>query len=515
MIKEDLVNNLGKIAQNGTKQLTEIISAGADISMTGQFSVSFYSACLVSERVVVIIKQSEHNEDEQHVWKITASGTFRVCDDSDNPYQIKRETEIYLKNDCANFCKEKTVTEIVNKHSQFVVFRINLLTSKEEEEKRFCVCFLFVLDIRTYGWGGSVAAFFFFKTKKKICDLLFVPKKAPFEPTSKEKNIKLFVQRVFIMNDCKNLCNEYLSLIRCVADIDNLTLNIGRESLQQNKIVKIQKNVVNKCSKLFGEIAENKADFKVFYDQFHNKLKLEINEESKNRKHVSEMNENQKHIYYITGESRANVKVSPFLEALNKIDFEVLFLVNPINEYAVQQFREYYVKKLVYVTKGLGLPLTEEEIKVSFLKKYTSLKKIKTLRIIYEKVAYGSLMKKIKEIMGDNVEKVIVSCQIVDSSCSLATVEYGWPEDIERIVNDLLTSGLSLADLLKFACRVHKLIKLCISAFLMMKIISRMKKQQKIFKKNKHLTSPTLQQKMPTWKRGNIYAIEKIYYSLL
>ncbi|ETO10644.1 heat shock protein HSP 90-beta, partial [Reticulomyxa filosa] len=104
MIKEDIVNNIVIIARSGTKKCIEI----------GQFDFGFYSAYLVSKRVVVINKQSEKNEDEQHVWKIKASGTFRVRNDSDNPYLIKRETETNLKDDCANFCKEETV----KKHSQ-------------------------------------------------------------------------------------------------------------------------------------------------------------------------------------------------------------------------------------------------------------------------------------------------------------------------------------------------------------------------------------------------------------
>jgi molecular chaperone HtpG len=192
---------------------------------------------------------------------------------------------------------------------------------------------------------------------------------------------------------------------------------------------------------MFKEISENKEDYKTFYEQFQKNLKLGIHEDSKNRKKLADllryhstksgdsfvslkeycerMKENQKFIYYITGESRAQVEASPFLEALKKRDLEVLFLVDPIDEYAVQQLREYDGKKLQCVTKeGLDLGMTEDEKKA----------------IEEEKAQFEGLCKKMKEILGDKVEKVTISDRMVESPCSLVTGEYGWSANMERIM---------------------------------------------------------------------------------
>lgn len=515
MTKSDLVNNLGTIAQSGTKNFAEALKDSKDISMIGQFGVGFYASYLVANKVVVT---SKNMDDEQYIWESSASGTFTITKDEYGE-KLNRGTkiELYLKDDQQKYLEVSTIQNLIKQHNQFINYPISVLvenkyeeevevedeetkietisdkeitidntTSDEpiiedvnDEEKDVTekpkktkkvervenvweVCNkqkpiwtknpndvekdeynAFYKTISNDWEEPLIYKHFSVEGQMEFKSIIYVPSKAPFDLFQKNKksnNIKLYVRRVFISDDSESLCPEWLSFIKGVVDSEDLPLNISREILQQNKIVKvIKKNIIKKAIEAITELSNDVEKYNKFYENFSKNIKLGIHEDEVNRNkianllrfksynnkdkmisletYIDNMKDNQQNIYFITGESIKQIENAPFLEKLTSNGYDVLYMTDAIDEYMIQSLKEFDGKKMVNITKN---NTKFDDLDISENKE--------------DETKYNDFCKAVQTILSDNIEKVVVSKRLVTSPCCLVTQEYGWSANMERII---------------------------------------------------------------------------------
>ena len=528
MTYDDLMNNLGTIANSGTKKFMESLKDGdKDMSMIGQFGVGFYSAFLVADKVQVYTK---HNDsDFVYLWESNGGRNYMI---TKSPTQLKRGTRIvlHLKDDSHEFLDNSKLKELVQTYSGFISFPVRLWTEKtrevevedddvdiedgevEDTSKKDTE----QADLEGSGSGGDSEVVvedvsddednvdsgdtkktkkvtetyneydtlnnqkpIWYRNKDTISEaeytefyknitndydsylekvhfsvegalrfnaLLFIPKRTPFnmfQQKDKKSSVKLYVRRVFISDSCKNILPEYMNFVTGLVDSADLPLNVSRELLQQNRSLSIiKKQLVKRIIKTLVELSEtDKERFTTFYNSFHKNLKLGVYQDAKNRdtlasllrypttvdtkntrsldQYVEDMKDDQPGIYYVTGEGREVLEFSPFIEKLKQKGYEVIFMVDTMDEYMVQQLRTYKGKNMICVTKGdLKLKSTKEEDDA--------------LKCSQDE--YKELCAHIKSVLGEEVEKVVISNRVVKSPTCLVTNEYGWSANMERIM---------------------------------------------------------------------------------
>jgi molecular chaperone HtpG len=496
MSRDELIENLGTIAHSGTRKFMETLESGnADISLIGQFGVGFYSAYLVADKVTV---WSKHEDNTTYVWESYANGTYDVSDSVNDLGHHGTRIMMHLKEDQKEYLQDARIIDIVNKHSQYIDYPILLLVEKEvtkeeadaeakadadadtetkaedeegkvEEEKEpeppktelvwdrvnkhapiwqrkpeevkqeeydeFYKSFSNDWEVPLFTKHLNVEGTVEFKA------LLFIPKHPPFDMFSTQKkmnNIKLYVKKVLIMDESNEIMPDYLSFIKGVVDSNDLPLNVSREMLQENSIMKIiKKNLVKKSIEAIGEIMEDEEKARIFNNAFMKNVKYGYIEDTKNRdklrelirfnssfcktdeditslaEYVSRMKEGQKDIYFVTGDNLTNIKNMACIEKVLAKGYEVLYMCDPLDEYLVQQLADYKDHKMVNCTKeGLDLDKDEDVIKE------------------WEKTC-----EKIKEILGTSkVKEVKVTSRLVQRPCVLVSDAYGWTANMERIM---------------------------------------------------------------------------------
>ncbi len=461
MSREELIQNIGTIASSGTKKFLEHLTGDQkkDMSLIGQFGVGFYSVFMVADRVTLTTRRLGDAAPALR-WESTGDGTYTL-EESDKPGR-GTDLEIHLKEEHLEFLEDWKIRSVVRKYSEYLAHPIALLDKDGKEE---------VLNTKPPLWRrpkaeitkeqydefyrhltheeGDPLAFAHSQVEGALeyISLVYIPAKAPFDLYFPEQRngLSLYVRRVFILNDCKELLPAYLRFVRGIVDSEDLPLNVSREMLQKNAVIrKIEQATTKKVLNLLETMAKSEPDkYTTFWKEFGNVMKEGFHMNFDNldtlkqlvrftssktqddgvtglQDYVLGMKSGQKDIYYITAENRKGAESSPHLEVFRKKDLEVLYLIDPIDEWVVQSLTEFDGKKLVSAAKG-DLDLGD-------------LSKDEKQQRKEAQSQYKKFMQDFEEKMSGLLKEVRVTTRLSESPCCLVADEGDLGANLERIL---------------------------------------------------------------------------------
>jgi len=474
MSRDEVVQNIGTIAKSGTKEFFNKLTGdqAQDATLIGQFGVGFYSSFIVADKVTLISRRAGLPESEAVCWESAGEGDFTV----ETVSKPSRGTQIILhlradEDDLLEGYRLKTIAQRYSDHINLPIFmpkeewdekeskyvlqdesdQINQASAiwarpksevSDEQYQDFYKHISHDME-KPLAWAHARV-----EGKSEYTQLLYVPSKAPYDLWNREhkRGLKLYVRRVFIMEDAEQLLPGYLRFVKGVVDSSDLPLNVSREILQESRDVEaIRKGCVNRVLGMIEDMAENQEDkFAVFWTEFGSVLKEGVGEDWSNKEriakllrfsstadsgdkqvvalndYVGRMKEGQDKIYYITAETHAAAKSSPHLEIFKKKDIEVLLLSDRVDEWAVSNLQEFDGKKLVSVAKG--------SLDLGSIDNAADGEKDK------DDAESSDLINRIKESLTGKVKDVRVSSRLVDSPSCLVSDEDEMSMNLSRML---------------------------------------------------------------------------------
>ncbi len=481
MTRDEVIQNLGTIARSGS---LEFLKLNADalrkkdaggVQLIGQFGVGFYAAFMVADRVDVRTRSMLPGA-EPTIWRSTGTGSFTVAvGEREDP---GTEIVLHLKEECLEFAKEWRIKDIIRKYSDFVQFPIHVDGELANRSKAVWSLPKSQVDAEQHAefyrhiTGGDegetplLTIHWSVDAPVQFNALLYVPEKAPSDLFDRHrKGLRLYAKRVLIVEDCEKLTPAYLRFLRGVVDSEDLSLNVSREMLQEDKtLAQIEQQLTRQVLKSLKELAESEpTKYLVFWAEFGKVLKEGLTLDWKNKdaladlcrfesmkteagklislkEYVAAMPEAQKDIYYVTGMGRRAVEQSPHLEAFRKRGYDVLFFIDPIDEWVSRALFNYEKKNLKSVAHGdvdLGEDKTEEA---------------------KPEEDVGAAVAAVKKALGDKVKDVRVSKRLTDSASVLVAADGDPGANFERIMRMMDKEGVTAKRILELNAS-HPIVK--------------------------------------------------------